>query len=60
MKYAVEMGSGAMIYIPSFIKTGSGIQKLIGWGGGCSQTQHGNRIRLLLYFQSKEMLCRKE
>jgi hypothetical protein len=30
MKHAVEMGSGAMIYIPSFIKTGSGIQKLIG------------------------------
>jgi hypothetical protein len=29
MKYVVEMGSGAMIYIPSFIKTGSGIQKLI-------------------------------
>jgi hypothetical protein len=30
MKYAVEMGSGAMIYIPSFIKIGSGVQKLIG------------------------------
>jgi hypothetical protein len=30
MRYAVEMGSGAMIYIPSFIKIGSGIQKLIG------------------------------
>jgi hypothetical protein len=30
MKYAIEMGSGAVIYIPSFIKTGSGIQKLIG------------------------------
>jgi hypothetical protein len=29
MKYAVEMGSSAMIYIPSFIKIGSGIQKLI-------------------------------
>jgi hypothetical protein len=29
MKYAVEMGSGAMIYIPSFIKIGSGIQKMI-------------------------------
>jgi hypothetical protein len=29
MKYAVEMGSSAMVYIPSFIKTGSGIQKLI-------------------------------
>jgi hypothetical protein len=27
---AVEMGSGAMIYIPNFIKTSSGIQKLIG------------------------------
>jgi hypothetical protein len=30
MKYAVEMSSGVMIYIPSFIKFGSGIQKLIG------------------------------
>jgi hypothetical protein len=30
MKYTVEMGSGAAIYKPSFIKTGSGIQKLIG------------------------------
>jgi hypothetical protein len=29
MKYAVEMGSGAMIYILSFIKICSGIQKLI-------------------------------
>jgi hypothetical protein len=28
MNYAVEMGSGAMIYIPSFIKTGLAIQKL--------------------------------
>jgi hypothetical protein len=26
------MGSGAMIYVPSFIKSGPGIQKLIrGW-----------------------------
>jgi hypothetical protein len=30
MEYAVEMGSGVMIYIPSFIKIDSGIQKLIG------------------------------
>jgi hypothetical protein len=30
VKYAVEMGSGVMIYIPGFIKIGSGIQKLIG------------------------------
>jgi hypothetical protein len=35
VKYAVEMGSGAMIYIPSFIKIGSGIRKLI---AGDSQT----------------------
>jgi hypothetical protein len=27
MKYAVEMGSGAMIYISNFIKMGSGILK---------------------------------
>jgi hypothetical protein len=30
MRYAVEMGSGAMIHIPSSIKIGSGIQKLRG------------------------------
>jgi hypothetical protein len=29
MKYTAEMGSGAMIYIPSSINIGSGIQKLI-------------------------------
>jgi hypothetical protein len=31
MKYAVEIGSGAMMYTPSFIKTVSCVQKL---GGG--------------------------
>jgi hypothetical protein len=30
MKYAVEMSSGSMIYIPSFKKFGSGIQKVMG------------------------------
>jgi hypothetical protein len=29
MKYAVEMDSSAMIYVPSFMKIGSGIEKLI-------------------------------
>jgi hypothetical protein len=29
MKYPVEMGSGAMIYIPSFMKIGLGVQQLI-------------------------------
>jgi hypothetical protein len=28
MKYVIEMGSGALICIPNFIKIGSGIQKL--------------------------------
>jgi hypothetical protein len=33
MKYAVEMDTGAMIYIPNFIKTGSFIKKLVErWG----------------------------
>jgi hypothetical protein len=30
MKYVVKMGTGAMIYVPSFIKIGSDVQKLIG------------------------------
>jgi hypothetical protein len=37
MKYAGEMGSGVIIYIPSFIKIGSGIQKII--VGGFTDTQ---------------------
>jgi hypothetical protein len=32
MKLAVEMSSGAIIYIPSLVRTGSGIQKLMGRG----------------------------
>jgi hypothetical protein len=40
MKYAVGMGSGVMIYIPSFIKIGSGIQKLI---GGYTDTETDGR-----------------
>jgi hypothetical protein len=36
MKYAVELGSGAMMYIGSFVKIDSGIQKLM--GGGDTQT----------------------
>jgi hypothetical protein len=31
MKHAVAIGSGDMIYMPSFIKIDSGIQKLV-WG----------------------------
>jgi hypothetical protein len=32
MKYAVETGSVAMIYTPSFKKIGSGIQNFMGGG----------------------------
>jgi hypothetical protein len=46
MKYAVEMGSGAMIYIPSFIKIGSVIRKLIKEDSQAHR-QHGDLISLL-------------
>jgi hypothetical protein len=49
MKYAVEMGPVAMIYIPSFIKIISGIQTLMG-GGEFTDTQHGDFISVLLVF----------
>jgi hypothetical protein len=45
MKYAVEMGSGAMIYIPSFIQIGSGNQKLIRG----THRQHGDIINLFFF-----------
>jgi hypothetical protein len=40
MKYTVDMGSGTMIYIPHFIKIGSGTQKLM---EGYTDTQTGWR-----------------
>jgi hypothetical protein len=48
MKYAVEMNSDAMIYVPSFIKTGSAIQKLIGEHTD-THREHSDLISLLLY-----------
>jgi hypothetical protein len=46
---AIEMGSGVVIYVPSFIKIGSGIQKLKGGGGIHRHTHRQQRdlIRLL-------------
>jgi hypothetical protein len=29
MKYAVEMGSGSIIYVPGFVEFGLGFQKLL-------------------------------
>jgi hypothetical protein len=34
MKYAFKLHSRVMIYLPSFIKIGSVIKKLMGGGGG--------------------------
>jgi hypothetical protein len=51
MKYAVEMGSGDLIFIPSFIKIGSGILKLIGVihghipVGGIYEVRRGYELR---------------
>jgi hypothetical protein len=52
VKYDAEMGSGAMIYIPSFIKTGSDIQV------NKEDAQHGYLINLLLFFQIKESMLK--
>jgi hypothetical protein len=55
MKYAIEMGSGAMICILIFIKIGSGVQS---WYGGIhihrhtdTHRQQGDLISLLLFFK---------
>jgi hypothetical protein len=51
MKHAVGMGPGAMIYIPSFVKIGSAIQKLL---GGDTQTQHRDHISIHQFCNTKE------
>jgi hypothetical protein len=54
MKYAIDMGSGAMIYIPSFMKIGPGVQKLLKRD---TQThrQHDDLISILVFlFQNNE------
>jgi hypothetical protein len=52
MNYTVETSSGAIIYIPSFIKIGSGIQKLL--GEGIHIRTHSKVISKPLFFQNKE------
>jgi hypothetical protein len=54
MKYAVEMSSAAMIYIPSFIKIVSAIQKFMGGGYMDTDRQAAIRASLLSFFQNKE------
>jgi hypothetical protein len=50
MKYAVEMGSGAMAYIPSSIKIGSGIQNKIKEAYTYTQTQCRSHKPTFFYF----------
>jgi hypothetical protein len=58
MKDAVEIDLGAMIYIPSFIKIGSGIRKLIRGAHIETDTHTDNRVISYVYysfyFQNKE------
>jgi hypothetical protein len=51
MKHAVEMGSGARICMPVFIKISSAIQKLIRE----THRQHGDRISLLYFFKIRKV-----
>jgi hypothetical protein len=53
MKYTVVMGSGATIYMPSFTKIGSGIQKLLGGTQVHTHRQQDGLISLLLSLQNK-------
>jgi hypothetical protein len=49
MIYAVEMCLRAMMHISTFIKIGSGIQKVCGG----THRQQGDVISLILFFQNK-------
>jgi hypothetical protein len=57
MKYAIEMCSGAMIYIASFIKFGSGIQKLV---KGDTQTHIRYRYLISTHFFNNESRIKNE
>jgi hypothetical protein len=50
----LDMGSGAMIYVPSFIKIGSGIQKLMG-GYTDTHGQQRDPIILLYFFKIRKV-----
>jgi hypothetical protein len=58
MNRVIEIGSGAMMYIPSFLNIGSGIQELLGriyYRHADTQThrQQGDLISTILFFQNK-------
>jgi Uri superfamily endonuclease len=49
------MGSGAVIYVPSFIKIGSGIQKLIGRIHRHTHRQQRDLISLLYFLKIRKL-----
>jgi hypothetical protein len=49
------MGSGVVIYVPSFIKIGSGVQNIIGGGGIHTHRQQRDLISLLYFFKIWKM-----
>jgi hypothetical protein len=51
-----EMGSCAMIYVPSFINIGSGIQKFM--GGRYRKRQQDDLISLILLLQNKQSMLK--
>jgi hypothetical protein len=55
VNYTVEMRLCALIHIPSFIKFGSTIQKLI-LGDGYTHRQEIDFISLFLFFQNKDSM----
>jgi hypothetical protein len=54
MKYAVEVGSGAVIHVPSFTKIDSDIEKLMGGRDTQTNRQQGDRINLLYLFKIRK------
>jgi hypothetical protein len=60
MNYTIEMGLGAVIYIPSLIKIGLDTQKLTGGIHRQTHKQEGDLISLLLFFQNKERKLRNK
>jgi hypothetical protein len=55
MKHTVKMGSGALVYIPSFIKIGSGLQTLLMGIHIPAHRQQSDLICLLLFLKNKEI-----
>jgi hypothetical protein len=50
------MGSGAVIYVPNFIKIGPGIQKLIGGLHRHTNRQQRDVICLLYFFKIRKVI----